>query len=108
MPIKNSEFRAQNSGPRTGDETAKREYINVVADYTPDGTVKPVSVRFEEGPAFRVTRIISVIHMSATKHNGAETRYYVRVGDREHYLYFEDAQKTQTPRWFVEDQDSFF
>jgi Pyruvate/2-oxoacid:ferredoxin oxidoreductase gamma subunit len=41
-------------------------------------------------------------HMSSTKQNGAETRYYVRIGDREHYLFLEDAQLSRAPRWFVE------
>jgi len=81
----------------------QREYINVIADYSPDGTIRPVSVRFADGPEIAVARVINVIHMSATKHNGAETRYYVRIGDREHYLFFEDAQLSCAPRWFVTD-----
>ena len=102
MAIQNSDFRTPVSGCPAGEEPSGREYVSVVADYSPDGTVRPVSVRFEEGPAFSVTKIISAIHMSMTKHDGSETRYYVRVGGREHYLYFEDARLSRAPRWFVE------
>ena len=85
-----------------GDAAIQREYIDVVADYLPDGTVRPVSIKVEDGQTFAIAGIISVIHMSATKRNGAETRYYVRIGDREHYLFFEDAPQNRGPRWFVE------
>ena len=79
----------------------EREYINVVADYSPDGTVRPITIQLADDPAFVVDSVISVIHMSATKYNGAETRYCVRIGDREHYLFFEDTPQTGAPRWFV-------
>jgi len=84
-----------------GNGENTREYIGVVADYSTDGTIRPVSIRLADGSAFAVTRVINVTHMSATSKNGAETRYYVRVGGREHYLFFEDAELTRSPRWFV-------
>ena len=92
-----------NSIIHTENDEDKREYVSVIADYSADGAVRPVSIRFSDGPAYAVDRVISEVSMSATKHNGAETRYYVRIGEREHYLFFEDAQKTRTPRWFVLD-----
>jgi len=95
--------KTQSSGIGAEDEADGREYVNVVADYSPEGTIRPVSIRFADGPAFAVDKVISAVHMSATKHNGAETRYYVRIGAREHYLFFEDAQLGRAPRWFVMD-----
>ena len=91
----------QNSGNRTGDESDEREYIDVIADFSADGTIRPAGIRLADGSAFAVNKVISVVHMSATKHDGAETRYFVRIGDREHYLFFEDAQLSRAPRWFV-------
>jgi len=88
-------------GIRAESETADREYVSVIADYSRDGAIKPVSIRLADGPAFAVDKVLSVTHMSSTKHNGAETRYYVRIGDREHYLYFEDIEENRQPRWFV-------
>lgn len=80
-----------------------KEYISVVADYMPDGAIRPVSITFADGSSFAVTGLISVIHMSATKRNGRETRYCVKLGGREHNLYFEDAAPNKPPRWFVWD-----
>ena len=90
-------------GPRAraGDDSCRREYISVIADYSADGAVRPVSIRFADGPAYAVERVISVTEMSTTKHDGAESRYYVRIGGREHYLYFEGAEQNRQPRWFV-------
>jgi len=89
------------------DETAGREYVNVVADYLPDGTVRPLSIKLKDDPALDIARVISMIHMSSTKQDGAETRYRVRIGDCEHYLFFEDATKRQAPRWFILDGNRF-
>jgi len=99
----NSNFRVPDPETRAGFDPAGREYVNVVADYSAEGKVRPVSIRFDEGEALPVTEIISVTHMSATKWGGAETRYYVRIAGREHYLYFEGAARGLTQRWFVLD-----
>jgi len=90
-------------GVHTGDSGEGREYVSVVADYLPDGVVRPVSIRFDGGPAYAVAGIVSAIHMSSTKKNGAETRYCVRVGGCEHYLFFEDVSRSRKSRWFVCD-----
>jgi len=98
------QHKLQSPAIKDADETDRREYISVIADYSTDGTIRPVSIRFADDSAFAVSRVLSVIHMSSTKHNGAETRYYVRIGDREHYLFFEDAQIGRAPRWFVRSE----
>ena len=79
----------------------EREYISVIADYLPDGTVRPVSIRLADGPAFHISGILDVVQMSATKHNGTDTRYYVQINGKEHYIYFERAGRERLPRWFV-------
>jgi len=80
-----------------------REYVNVVADYMPDGTVRPVRVSFPDGPAFDVEKILDVVDTSTTKYQGAEIRYYVTIGGGYHYLFFEDAPRNRLPRWYVQD-----
>jgi len=102
---KNPEPGTRSPELKGGRGMGRREYVSVVADYAPDGTVMPVSVRFADGPAFGVDRVISAIHMSSTKQNGEETRYSVRIGDREHDIFFEDAREGEQPRWFVLDVD---
>ena len=94
------------SKPQDAGRAAGREYVNVVADYLPDGTVRPVSIKLNDEPALDITRVVSMIHMSTTKQDGAETRYRVKIGDNEHYLFLEDATKHTTPRWFILDGDN--
>jgi len=100
--LKYSQPYAPPSCGERGDAAIQREYVDVIADYLPDGTVRPVSIKIEDGQTFAIARIMSVVHMSATKRDGAETRFYVRIGDREHYLFFEDLPRNRAPRWFVE------
>jgi len=96
-----SKTQKSESRPEANETAGGREYVNVVADYRTDGTIRPISVRLADGPAYAIARVISVTHLSRTRKNGAETRYYVRIGDREHYLFFEDAQLNKAPRWFI-------
>ena len=67
----------------------------------PDGTIRPVNIAFADGSAFTITGVVSVVHMSATNQNGDETRYRVKIGGREHDLFFEGAGRKSPPRWFV-------
>jgi len=89
------------SGAHAANDVGKREYISVVADYAEDGTIRPVSVRLADGPAFAISRVIGVTDMSTTKRNGAETRFHVRIGARDHYLFFEDIEQGKTQRWYI-------
>ena len=82
-------------------EMGGREYVSVVADYLPDGTVRPVSIKLEDGRSFKITQIVSVVHTSKSKFHGHETRFDVKIDGRGHYLYFEDAQTGCAQRWFV-------
>ena len=93
-----------NSDVRAGGTPDAREYVSVVADYLPDGMVMPVSVAFDGGPPFKVEKVIGAVRMSATKYGGDATRFHVRIEDREHYLFFEDAARGAPAAWFVADR----
>ena len=92
--------KSQKPGFRAEGETPEREYVSVIADYSADGKVRPVSIRLSGGAAYTVDRVISETRMSATKKNGSETRYYVKIGGREHYLFAEDISQNRKPAWF--------
>ena len=82
-------------------DIGEKEYISVVADYMPDGTIRPVRIVFADDSAFAVGRVKSVTLMSTTRQNGAETRYCIEIAGQEHYLFFEGAGQKRLPRWFV-------
>ena len=75
---------------------ARRAYVKVVAEFSPEGKVTPVSVEWEDGRRFDVDRVLDVRRAAATKAGGQGMRYTVRISGHETYL-FED-----NGRWFVE------
>ena len=75
---------------------ARRAYVKVVVEFSPEGAVKPLRVEWEDGRTFDVDRLLDVRRAAATKAGGQGMRYTVRICGHETYL-FEDEG-----RWFVE------
>ena len=75
---------------------ARRAYVKVVVEFSPEGAVKPLRVEWEDGRKFDVDRLLDVRRAAATKAGGQGMRYTVRICGHETYL-FEDEG-----RWFVE------
>ena len=78
---------------------ARRAYVKVVAEFTPEGAVAPLSVEWEDGRKFEVDKLLDVRRAVATKAGGQGMRYTVRIMGHETYL-FED-----NGRWFVEARE---
>lgn len=75
---------------------ARRAYVRVVAEFAPEGGVRPLEIEWEDGRRYGVDRVLDVRRAAALKAGGVGTRYTVRVCGHETYL-FEDEG-----RWFVE------
>ena len=75
---------------------ARRAYVKVAVEVSPEGSVRPMEVEWEDGRRFEVDRLLDVRRAAATKAGGQGMRYTVRILGRETYL-FEDEG-----RWFVE------
>lgn len=78
---------------------ARRVYVKVVVEYSPEGSVRPLSVEWEDGRCFEVDRLLDVRRAASTKVGGQGMRYTVRILGRQTYL-FEDEG-----RWFVEAKE---
>jgi len=78
---------------------ARRAYVKVIVEYSPEGKIKPLSVEWEDGRCFEVDRLLDVRRAASTKAGGQGMRYTVRILGRETYL-FEDEG-----RWFVEAKE---
>lgn len=74
---------------------AKR-LVKVRADHLPDGSVRPLMLRTEDGPVLRIDRVLDVREAASLKAGGQGTRYTCRVQGQTLYL-FNDA-----PYWFIE------
>ena len=75
---------------------ARRAYVKVVVEYSPEGNIRPLMVEWEDGRRFEVGRLLDVRRAASTKAGGQGMRYTVRILGHETYL-FEDEG-----RWFVE------
>ena len=78
---------------------ARRAYVKVVAEFSAEGALKPLSVEWEDGRRFEVDKLLDVRRAVATKAGGQGMRYTVRISGHETYL-FEDEG-----RWFVEAKE---
>ena len=78
---------------------ARRAYVKVVAEFSPEGAIRPLSVEWVDGRRFDVDRLLDVRRAAATKAGGQGMRYTVRISGRETYLFDDNG------RWFVEARE---
>lgn len=82
--------------------SAKREhehkiYVEVCAEHTLDGSIKPLSFRQEDDLSCRIDAVMDVREAPALKAGGQGTRYTCRVQDQVIYLFHDDVY------WFIEE-----
>lgn len=74
----------------------RKVYVDVVAKHMRDGSIRPVSITFENGRTYPVDRLRQVRRAAATNVGGSGLRYTVMISGNETYLFEDDG------RWFVE------
>ncbi len=77
-------------------EQSAKVYVAVNARFETDGRIMPLSITWEDGREFVIDRVLDVRKAASLKAGGAGTRYRVRIGYAETYLFLEEY------RWFVE------
>ena len=77
-----------------------KKYVEVVADFSPDGEVKPLCIIWDTGVRYQIDRVLEARQAHSLKTGGTGIRYTIRVGGRRTYLWYEG------PRWFVEAKDA--
>ncbi len=75
----------------------EKVYVDVLADFTPEGLMTPREIRWEDGRRFEITRVTDIRRAASLRAGGTGVRYTCLIGTREHYLYYEENY-----RWFVE------
>ncbi|MCR5688633.1 MAG: hypothetical protein K6G71_00105 [Clostridiales bacterium] len=65
--------------------------------FTAAGRILPRCVFWEDGRRFTIDRIVDVRRAPSLLAGGVGTRYTVRIGGKETYLFYEGSN-----RWFVE------
>ena len=80
-----------------GIEGRRKRYVEVVARYREDGSVRPLSIAWADGRVFAVDKVLDVRQAASLKVGGVGLRFIVRVGGRTTCVFYEN------PRWFVEE-----
>lgn len=75
---------------------ARKVYIRVVAEHTPDGDEVPLWLVWEDGRRYNVDRLLDVRRAASTKVGGTGMRYTVRIEGNTTYLFNDEG------RWYVE------
>ena len=83
----------------SSQDSNMKVYIRVVAEFSPDGQIRPLQLTWEDGVTYDIDRVTDVRRAASMKAGGTGFRYTCEINGRKRYLYYED---TATPRWFVE------
>jgi len=76
----------------------------MLVSYSPDGTMRPAALKWEDGNLYEVDRVLDV-RRAASAAGSMGMRYTVRIMGQERRLFFEDTySETGQPRWFVESE----
>ena len=67
-------------------------YVEVNADFMPNGDMIPRTVRWEDGTLYRIDRVIEYATDCEMRSGGRADRYTVKIGTRETYLFFERSK----------------
>jgi len=82
----------------------KRVYVELLARYSPDGTMMPAMLKWEDGTMYEIDRVLDV-RRAASEAGSMGIRYTVRILGKERRIFFEDTySETGKPRWFVESE----
>ena len=71
-------------------------FVEVIAKHDINGSIHPLTIRWEDGRVFEVERFFDVRQAPSLEGGGLETRYTCRICNKEVFL-FDDEGK-----WFVE------
>ena len=76
----------------------ERKYVDVVSLTTADGLVTPQCIIWDDGRRYTVSKVLDRRQAHSLKTGGCGTRYTIRVGAQQTYLYYDDYRHA----WFVE------
>lgn len=81
----------------------KKVYVEMIANIKPDGSVKPLTMIWDNNgdqEKYEIDRVLSIQKACARKAGGVGLRYLVLIQGREKILWYEN------PAWFVEVPES--
>lgn len=76
----------------------RKVFVDVIARYTSDGNIIPLSIMWKDGRWFDVDKVIDVRKAASLKVGGCGLRYTCRIQGRETFLFLDNG------KWFVESK----
>jgi len=82
--------------------TPQRIYVEMLVKYSPDGTMTPAVLKWQDGEMYEIDRVLDV-RRAASAAGSMGVRYTVRIMGQIRRLFYEDIYSDSgQPRWFVE------
>ena len=75
---------------------SNKKFISVIAQFFEDGTVKPLTIIWEDGRKFDIDKILDIRKSASLKAGGIGIRYTCRIRHKQIYLFKDDDI------WFME------
>ena len=75
---------------------ARKVYVDVTAEFSPEGKITPLSLIWEDGTRYEIDRVLDARQAPSLKAGGAGIRFTCRILGKQSYLWLEEN------RWFVE------
>jgi len=89
-------------GGRMSVTYLRRVYVELRVNFSEDGTMTPVHIKWKDGVVYEIDRVLDV-RRAASDAGSMGIRYTVKIMGQERRLFFEDTYSdTGRPRWFVE------
>ena len=78
---------------------SRKVFVDVQAEFSADGTITPLSIRWEDGTVYPIDRILQVCRAASLKVGGIGVRYTCRIGNHVTHIFLDDNQ------WFCEAKE---
>jgi len=75
---------------------ARKVFVEVNADFLPDGRIIPRSFLWENGMRYEIDRVLDIRPAASLKAGGQGLRYTCRISSKQAYMYLENG------KWFME------
>ncbi len=79
-----------------GDINPSKVYVDVLAEFTRDGFLRPCRITWEDGRKYMIDRVKGCERRASRKAGGMGLMYTCMIGGQEVNLFYEENQ-----RWFV-------
>ena len=77
-------------------DTPEKQNVEVGAEFTADGSMRPLWIRWTDGRKYEIDRISDCRRAASLRAGGAGLRYTCRIQGQTRFLFYEENY-----RWFV-------